>query len=103
MVRLNDPGAVHSIQSGLGCSPLGGTNCSPDDRFILDPLNYTNLFATGFPLCIPTVVSAANCSASNRNQAATTEVVADSTDFALIMVGDHIRLVVTYEVINEVR
>ncbi|PYU34520.1 MAG: hypothetical protein DMG28_05640, partial [Acidobacteria bacterium] len=32
MVRLNDPGAVHSIQSGLGCSPLGGTNCSPDDR-----------------------------------------------------------------------
>src|SRR5207245_747392 len=48
MVRLNDPGAVHSIQSGLGCSPLGGTNCSPDDRFILDPLNYTNVFATGF-------------------------------------------------------
>src|SRR5437899_6327426 len=102
MVRLNDPGAVHSIQSGLGCSPLGGTNCSPDDRFILDPLNYTNVFATGFPLCFPTAVSAANCPASNRNQAATVETVADSTHFAPIMVGDHLRVIGNYEVVNGV-
>src|SRR3989454_179752 len=102
MVRLNDPGAVHSIQSGLGCSPLGGTNCSPDDRFILDPLNYTNVFATGFPLCISTAVSAANCPASNRNQAATVETVADSTHFAPIMVGDHLRVIGNYEVVNGV-
>src|SRR3989449_5225663 len=103
MVRLDDPGAVHSIQSGLGCSPLGGTNCSPDDRFTLDPLNYTNVFATGFPLCIPSAaVPAANCPASNRNQAATVETVADSTHFAPIMVGDHLRVIGNYEVVNGV-
>ena len=55
MVRLNDPTSRHTIQSGAGCA--GGPNCSPDPRFTLDPDNYTNTFATGYPVCIPSTVS----------------------------------------------
>src|SRR5437899_8826724 len=33
IVRFNDPAGVYSIQQGLGCSALGGPNCSPDTRF----------------------------------------------------------------------
>jgi len=29
------------------------SNCSADPRFTLDPDNYTNVFTTGYPLCIP--------------------------------------------------
>ncbi|NJD62241.1 MAG: hypothetical protein FIA93_05920, partial [Deltaproteobacteria bacterium] len=54
MVRLNDPRARHTIQRGLGCA--GGPNCSADPRFALDPDNYTNAFATGYPYCIPSTV-----------------------------------------------
>ncbi|PYU09389.1 MAG: hypothetical protein DMG29_19770, partial [Acidobacteria bacterium] len=100
IVRLNDPTAVHSIQSGLGCSPLGGPNCSPDDRFILDPKNYTNVFATGFPICIPRSAADAFCPATNRSAAS--NVVADSTRFAPILVGDHLTVVGNYEVVNGV-
>src|SRR3989449_167362 len=116
IVRLNDPTAKHTIQQGLGCSPLGAANCSPDDRFFLDPLNYTNAFATGYPICIPSTVTGGNrtrgsdangvgdafCPASNRNRAATAEVVADSTRFAPILVGDHLTVVGNYEVVNGV-
>src|SRR5437660_3843727 len=115
IVRLNDPTAKHTIQQGLGCSPLGASNCSPDDRFFLDPLNYTNAFATGYPVCIPSTVTGGNrtrgsdangvgdtfCPASNR-RAATAEVVADSTRFAPILVGDHLTVVGNYEVVNGV-
>ena len=62
MVRLNDPDSRHTIQTGLGCA-LGTAqagltnNCSPDVRFTLDPDNYTNVFTTGYPMCIPSTVS----------------------------------------------
>ena len=52
MVRLNDPGSRHTVQSGPGCS-AGSPNCSADPRFTLDPDNYTNAFTSGYPLCIP--------------------------------------------------
>ena len=58
MVRINDPDGRHTVQSGLGCQ-LGqaqaglANNCSPDVRFTLDPDNYTNVFTTGYPVCIP--------------------------------------------------
>src|SRR3989454_775499 len=114
IVRLNDPTAKHTIQQGLGCSPLGAANCSPDDRFFLDPLNYTNAFATGYPICIPSAVAGGNrttgsnangvgdafCPASNRRAAS--NVVANSTRFAPIQVGDHLSVVGNYEVVNGV-
>ena len=33
MLRINDPAGAHTVQQGLGCSALGGPNCSPDTRF----------------------------------------------------------------------
>ncbi|PWB64877.1 MAG: hypothetical protein C3F14_06105, partial [Deltaproteobacteria bacterium] len=56
MVRLNDPTARHTIQQGPECLP-GSQNCSPDPRFTLDPDNYTNVFSSGYPYCIPSTVS----------------------------------------------
>ena len=65
MVRLNDPNGRHTIQQGLGCL-AGAGNCSPDPRFALDPDNYTNVFSTGYPICIPsTVVSGSRTSGAN--------------------------------------
>ena len=56
IVRLNDPGARHTVQSGLGCL-AGSENCSADPRFTLDPDNYTNVFSNGFPYCLPSTVA----------------------------------------------
>jgi Big-like domain-containing protein len=55
MLRLNDPTSRHTIQQGLGCA--GGPNCSPDPRFTLDPDNYVVAFSTGYPVCIPSMVT----------------------------------------------
>src|ERR1051325_602951 len=51
MVRFNDPIGRQSHQQGLGCA--GGPNCSPDPRFTNDPDNYTLIYTTGYPLCLP--------------------------------------------------
>lgn len=56
MVRINDPDAVHTIQSGSGCTP-GMPNCSPDVRYCNDPENYTITFSNGYPMCIPSTVT----------------------------------------------
>jgi hypothetical protein len=56
IVRINDPDSRHTIQQGLGCA-AGSPNCSADPRFTLDGDNYTNVFSTGYPLCIPSTVS----------------------------------------------
>jgi len=56
MVRLNDPESRHTIQQGVGCA-AGSPNCSPDPRFTLDPDNYTNVFSTGMPSCLPSTVA----------------------------------------------
>ena len=52
MVRINDPGSRHTVQSGAGCL-TGSKNCDPDPRFTADLDNYTNVFTTGYPVCIP--------------------------------------------------
>ena len=52
MVRLNDPDGRHTVQAGAGCA-TASLNCSADPRFTLDGDNYTNVFSTGYPLCIP--------------------------------------------------
>jgi Big-like domain-containing protein len=130
MVRLNDPTSRHTIQSGAGCA--GGPNCSPDPRFTLDPDNYTNTFATGYPVCIPSTVprgfpglpatsdlaaippgtaqAAANgtgdllCPNTNRTPGVLNEpAVADSRRFAPPLVGDSVLAEGNYEVVNGVR
>ncbi len=114
MVRINDPLGRHTIQQGLGCSPLGGANCSPDDRFAPDPRSHAVVFVTGMPACIPsTVTTATRTTASNPtglgdpfcpdiNRSALTNVVADSTRFAPIQVGDTLTAVGNYETVNAV-
>jgi len=123
IVRLNDPTSRHTIQNGAGCA--GGPNCSPDPRFTLDPDNYTNTFATGYPVCIPSTVSrsftnpldgpassqaTANgtgdylCPNTNRTPGVINEpAVADSRRFAPVMVGDSVLAEGNFETINGVR
>jgi hypothetical protein len=127
MVRLNDPTARHSIQSGAGCL-AGALNCSADPRFALDADNYTTVSVTGYPLCIPStvarpfpgltlaapvmapaLVSQANalgvgdllCPSTNRTVAVAP--VADSRRMAPILVGDSITAEGNFEKINGVR
>lgn len=119
MVRLNDPDGRHTVQQGLGCA--GGPNCSPDPRFTLDGDNYTNVFTTGYPLCIPSTVSRTFvdqlglgvttaqatplgtgdvlCPETNRNS----QPVADSRRFAPIMMGDNITAEGNFERVNGVK
>ncbi|MGB7921921.1 MAG: hypothetical protein WCF57_01620 [Pyrinomonadaceae bacterium] len=128
MVRLNDPGSRHTLQQGLGCAP-GSFNCSPDPRFTLDPDNYTNVFSTGIPVCIPSTVarpfvdtldfdsdglttetltaqSTAGgtgdilCPSTNRTA---NLIVNDSRRFAPIQVGDSLEAEGNFETINGVR
>lgn len=116
MVRLNDPDGRHTVQQGLGCA--GGPNCSPDPRFTLDGDNYTNVFTTGYPLCIPSTVSRTFvdqlglgattaqatplgtgdllCPETNRNS----QPVADSRRFAPILIGDNITAEGNFERVN---
>lgn len=134
MVRLNDPTARHTIQQGLGCVtgfPAEG-NCSPDPRFTLDPDNYTNVFTTGYPVCIPSTVarrfrdvldldgdgdtterlnarsgiSGGNdelCPSTNRSASVVEPPVADSRRFAPIKRGDVITAEGNFETVNGVR
>jgi len=126
MVRLNDPTSRHTIQRGAGCTTSGPgyPNCSPDPRFTLDPDNYTNTFATGYPVCIPSTVSrnftnplggptssqaTANgtgdylCPDTNRSPLLTEPPVADSRRFAPVKVGDSVTAEGNYETVNGVR
>jgi len=112
MLRINDPAGVHTIQQGLGCSALGGPNCSPDTRFGANVgAGYTVAFNTGMPACIPSTATSATrpgassptgigdpfCPASNRTA---NKVVADSTRFAPIQVGDTLMAIGNYETVN---
>ncbi len=130
MVRINDPDSRHTLQFGPGCV-AGQSNCSPDPRFTLDGDNYTNVFVTGFPLCIPSrtsrsfvdvldlngngnvvetiaTVAAADgtgdqlCPTTNRT-INNANPVDDSRRFAPIMVGDSMTAEGNFERINGVR
>ncbi|MFQ5495027.1 MAG: hypothetical protein ACE5EX_06565, partial [Phycisphaerae bacterium] len=111
MVRINDPDGRHTVQQGKGCA--GGPNCSADPRYTNDPDNYTVVFTTGYPACIPSTTTGGNrtvgcdaagvgdpfCPATNRN----VDPVPDSTRFARIQLGDTVTVQGNYEVINGVR
>ncbi len=123
MVRLNDPDSRHSIQQGLGCKS-GSLNCSPDPRFTLDGDNYTNVFSTGYPLCIPSTqprsftdtlglgVTTTQADASGNGDVLCPianrtvnngQPVDDSRRFAPIRVGDSITAEGNYEFIGGVQ
>lgn len=124
MVRLNDPSGRHTIQQGIGCA--GGSNCSPDPRFTLDPDNYVSTFSTGYPFCIASTVSRTFtdllglgtttaqgladgsgdvlCPTGNRTPALTVEPpVNDARLFAPLLVGDSVSATGNYETVNGVR
>lgn len=128
MVRLNDPGNRHTVQQGLGCV-AGTVNCSPDVRFTLDRDNYTSVFSTGVPVCIPSTVPRSFVDTldvdvdGNTTETLTTQssatgtgdllcpdtnrtpnlIVADSRRFAPIQVGDNLEARGNFETINGVR
>lgn len=126
MVRLNDPTARHTVQSGKGCA-ISSRNCSADPRFALDIDNYTNIFSTGYPLCIPsTTVRQASatlpefalptpsdatgagdtfCPTTNRldSAGAPLRVAADSRRMAPLLLGDSILVDGNYESVGGVR
>lgn len=128
MVRLNDPGNRHTVQQGSGCL-AGSVNCSADPRFTLDRDNYTSVFSSGMPVCIPSTVprsfvdtldvdvdgdttetlttqSSASgtgdllCPSTNRTPDL---IVADSRRFAPIQLGDNLNAEGNFETINGVR
>ncbi|MBI4291812.1 MAG: tandem-95 repeat protein, partial [Betaproteobacteria bacterium] len=120
MVRLNDPEARHTLQQGLGCA-AGSSNCSADPRFMLDANNYTNVFTTGYPMCIPSTTvrtftdvlglgttSAQSssvgtgdvlCPETNRPAGGASGMVADSRRFAPILMGDSITAEGSFETV----
>jgi hypothetical protein len=51
LLRINDPDARQSVQSGTGCGMEG--NCSPDRRFRLNANEWTVRFEAGYAACIP--------------------------------------------------
>ena len=125
IVRINDPDGRHTVQQGRGCAVGGLNNCSADPRFTLDPDNYTNVYTTGYPLCIPSTVSRtfvdvlglgvttaqANpdgsgdvlCPLSNRPANPVNTPVDDSRRFAPIQLGDSITADGNFETIGGVR
>jgi hypothetical protein len=126
MVRLNDPDSRHTVQQGRGCI-AGSPNCSPDPRFLLDPDNYTNVFISGYPLCIPSTVSrpfpglpavpgvpALPAGAAQSDAAGAGDVLCpdtnrsatpapDSRRFAPIMIGDSITAEGNFETVGTAR
>ena len=120
MVRINDPDGRHTVQAGSGCQ-TGSQNCSADPRFTLDGDNYTNVFSTGYPLCIPSTKSrtfadvlglgttTAQASAGGTGDVLCPDTnrssspVADSRRFAPIQVGDSIKAEGNFEVVSGVR
>ncbi|THJ19636.1 MAG: hypothetical protein CAF45_015750 [Nitrospira sp. CG24E] len=131
MVRINDPDSRHTIQQGPGCIPGNVVNCSADPRFTLDGDNYTNVFVTGFPLCIPsrtsrsfvdvldlngngnvveTIATVAGTNGEGDQLCPTTNrtinnanPVDDSRRFAPIMVGDSMTAEGNFEKVGGVR
>ncbi len=117
MIRINDPEAGQTIQSGPGCN--GGPNCSPDVRFMNDPENYTANFITGYPMCIPSTATGGNrttgadanghgdpfCPQWNRDGATQSggTLAVDSRFFAPIQVGDNVTAEGNKEVIDGTR
>jgi len=96
IVRLNDPDARQSAQSGIGCGAEG--NCSPDARFRLDANHYSVRFEGGYPACIPGGLGDA-CAASSRP----VRGIVDAARLIPIRAGDHVTALGAFEVIDGAR
>ena len=120
IVRINDPESRQTVQSGLGCDDANGANCSPDERFCVDPDNYSLTFSTGYPVCIPssdvTAPERTNgadsitgegdefCPMWNRQWVGPRErTVPDSRFFVPLVPGDPVGFDGNFEVVNGVR
>ena len=127
IVRINDPDAVHTIQSGLGCI-AGMPNCSPDTRFTADLGSYSYSFTTGMPACIPSTNNTlgdrpTNSGSGNNNGGADEDgegdpfcpmwnrdfegpigrTVPDSRFFVPMVVGDPVSFDGNYEIVDGVK
>ena len=96
IVRLNDPDARQSAQSGIGCGGEG--NCSPDARFRIDAVRYSVRFEAGYPACVPGGLGDA-CAASSRP----VRGIADAARLVPIRAGDHVTALGAFDVIDGVR
>jgi len=96
IVRLNDPEARQSAQSGIGCGGEG--NCSPDARFRIDAARYSVRFEAGYPACVPGGLGDA-CAASSRP----VRGIADAARLVPIRAGDHVTARGAFEVVDGVR
>lgn len=95
-VRLNDPQARHSVQSGTACGSEG--NCSPDVRWRVSSLDPTVRFAVGYSACIPGGLGD-SCSLAIRP--VTTPL--DANVMVPIRIGDHINARGAFQVVDGVR
>jgi len=96
LVRINDPDARQSAQSGVGCGSEG--NCSPDARFRADATNYSVRFEAGHPACVPGALGDA-CAAASRP----VRGIVDAALLLPIRVGDHVTAQGAFEVVDGVR
>src|SRR2546430_443440 len=96
LLRINDPDARQSAQSGIGCGGEG--NCSPDARFRADSQHYSVRFDSGHPACIPGGLGDA-CAASSRP----VHGIVDAARLIPIRAGDHITALGAFEVIDGTR
>ena len=96
IVRINDPDARHSVQSGTGCGQEG--NCSPDVRFKVNTVNVSVRFEAGYPACVPGAIGA-TCLAANRP----VHGLLDGNVMLPIVNGDHVTARGGFEVHDGVR
>jgi hypothetical protein len=92
MVRINDPGATQSMQTGAGCGREA--NCSPDVRFRIRATPPSVVFTTGRPACIPGPVDQL-CPPPSREMP---DGVA-----AAVQKGDHVTAAGSYEQTDDAR
>lgn len=96
VLRINDPDARQSAQSGIGCGGEG--NCSPDARFRADAVHYSVRFDAGYPACVPGRLGDV-CAASSRPVLG----IADAARLVPIRTGDHVTALGAFEVVDGTR
>ena len=96
LVRINDPDARQSAQSGVGCGSEG--NCSPDARFRANVVHHSVRFAAGYPACVPGALGDV-CAAASRP----VRGIVDAALLVPIRLGDHVTAEGAFEVVDGVR
>jgi hypothetical protein len=96
LVRINDPDAHQSAQSGVGCGSEG--NCSPDARFRANVVHHSVRFAAGYPACVPGALGDV-CAAASRP----VRGIVDAALLVPIRLGDHVTAQGAFEVVDGVR